>query len=82
MVDSFDRRQRQLLRLLREAGDVPVSIEALRDHGIENPGTAIYELELAGYSIERSYTHPSSGGRRLIGFRLIDGEKGQPRPRR
>ena len=54
-----------MLRVLREAGDRPVSLPELRERGIGNPAAVIYELELAGYEIDRVHRHG-----RLLGVRL------------
>ena len=54
-----------MLRALRDAGDRPVSLAELRERGIANPGAVIYELELAGYEIDRVHRHG-----RLVGVRL------------
>ena len=51
--DLARRRQDTVLRVLRDAGDRPVSLPELRERGIANPAAVIYELELAGYAIER-----------------------------
>jgi biotin operon repressor len=59
------RRQDMVLRVLRDAGDRPVSLAELRERGIGNPATVIYELELAGYEIDRVHRHG-----RLVGVRL------------
>ncbi len=48
----FDERKAHVLRLLREAGDVPVNLDDLKAAGIEQPASLIYELELAGEPIE------------------------------
>ena len=61
-----------MLRVLRDAGDRPVSLAELRERGIGNPGAVIYELELAGYEIDRVHRHG-----RLVGVRL--GGAGTPR---
>ena len=66
------RRQDTVLRVLRDAGDRPVSLVELRERGIGNPGAVIYELELAGYEIDRVHRHG-----RLLGVRLT----GPPEPR-
>ena len=63
------RRQEAVLRALRDAGDRPVS---LRERGIANPAAVFYELELAGYEIDRVHRHG-----RLLGVRLGGG--GEPR---
>jgi len=57
-----------MLRVLREAGDRPVSLPELRERGIANPAAVIYELELLGYEIDRVHRHG-----RLIGVRLPPG---------
>ena len=46
----------RLLKLLREAGRRPVSLEEIAASGIQYPATAIYELELAGHPIEHLAT--------------------------
>ena len=61
-----------MLRALRDAGDRPVSLPELRERGIANPAAVIYELELAGYEIDRVHRHG-----RLVGVRLFGG--GVPR---
>jgi biotin operon repressor len=70
--DLARRRQDVMLRVLREAGDRPVSLPELRERGIANPAAVIYELELAGYEIDRVHRHG-----RLLGVRLAAGA--QPR---
>jgi biotin operon repressor len=59
------RRQDIVLRVLRDAGDRPVSLAELRERGIGNPAAVIYELELAGCEIDRVHRHG-----RLVGVRL------------
>jgi biotin operon repressor len=63
--DLARRRQDTVLRALRDAGERPVSLPELRERGIANPATVIYELELAGYAIDRVHHHG-----RLLGVRL------------
>jgi len=63
--DLASRRQEIVLRALRDAGDRPVSLPELRERGIGNPAAVIYELELAGYEIDRVHRHG-----RLLGVRL------------
>jgi biotin operon repressor len=65
------QRQESLLRALREAGDRPVSLAELRERGIANPAATIYELEIAGYEIDRVHRHGA-----LIGVRL--GARAEP----
>jgi biotin operon repressor len=69
-----------MLRVLRDAGDRPVSLPELRERGIANPAAVIYELELAGYEIDRVHRHG-----RLVGVRLggagrprVEGRRGRP----
>jgi biotin operon repressor len=59
------QRQESLLKALRDAGDRPVSLPELRERGIANPAAMIYELEIAGYEIDRVHRHG-----RLVGVRL------------
>jgi biotin operon repressor len=59
------QRQESLLKVLRDAGDRPVSLPELRERGIANPAAMIYELEIAGYEIDRVHRHG-----RLLGVRL------------
>jgi biotin operon repressor len=59
------QRQEALLRVLRDAGDRPVSLPELRERGVTNPAATIYELEIAGYEIDRVHRHG-----RLLGVRL------------
>lgn len=68
-----DRRasaERRLLGVLREADGRPVDPRALTQAGIEDPANTIYELELAGYRIERAYADVAAGRRRFLGYRL------------
>ena len=62
--------ERRLLGVLREAEGRPVGLSDLSEAGIEDPANAIYELERAGHRIEREYAELTSGGRRLLGYRL------------
>jgi len=75
--DLARRRQEILLRVLREAGDRPVSLPELRERGIPNPATVVYELELAGYEIDRVHRHG-----RLLGVRLTGSGERRPEPGR
>lgn len=62
--------ERRLLGVLREAEGEPVGLPALADAGIDDPASAIYELERAGHCIEREYADAKTGRRRLLGYRL------------
>jgi hypothetical protein len=71
--DGAGRRpsaERRLLGVLREADGRPVGPRALTQAGFEDPANTIYELERAGYRIERAYTDVSAGRRRFLGYRL------------
>jgi biotin operon repressor len=69
--DLAQQRQETILRALRDAGDRPVSLVELRERGIANPAAMIYELEIAGYEIDRVHRHG-----RLVGVRL--GSRAEP----
>jgi biotin operon repressor len=71
--DLANRRKDIVIRALRDAGDRPLSLPELRERGIANPAAVIYELELAGYEIDRVHRHG-----RLLGVRL----SGSAEPRR
>jgi hypothetical protein len=81
MTKSTAQQNREnALRILREARERPVSFFELRERGIPNPGSVIYELELAGFPIDRVHRHG-----RLAGVRLLErAEELEPpkRPRR
>lgn len=61
--------ERRLLSVLREADGRPVGPRALAQAGIDDPANAIFELERAGYRIERAYADVSTS-RRFLGYRL------------
>jgi hypothetical protein len=44
---------RLALRLLEEAGDAGVTVPDLRREGLQMPAQALYEVELAGWPLER-----------------------------
>jgi hypothetical protein len=52
MTDLLDRHARRALEVLRAAGTRRVTLAQLKAAGVEKPGSALYELELAGYEIE------------------------------
>jgi hypothetical protein len=62
--------ERRLLAVLREAGGQPLAPRALVQAGIEDPASAIFELERAGYRIERAYTVESTNRRSFLGYLL------------
>jgi len=64
-----DRELARALALLQGDRAGSVTIAALRERGIKAPAQAMYDLQLAGYAIDRvSCTDP--GGRRTFGYRL------------
>src|SRR5215212_6732833 len=81
MSKSMAQQHREkVLGVLREAGERPVSVVELRERGVPNPASVIYELELAGFAIDRVHRRG-----RLVGVRLPErGEELEPpkRPRR
>ncbi len=50
---TWGREAARLLALLREEPQSGVTIEAMREQGIDAPAQAIYTLQLAGYTIDR-----------------------------
>src|SRR3954453_22827485 len=44
---------RLALRLLEEAGDSGLTVAEMRREGLQMPAQALYEVELAGHSLER-----------------------------
>jgi hypothetical protein len=44
---------RLALRLLEEAGDAGVTVAEMRSEGLQMPAQALYEVELAGWPLER-----------------------------
>jgi hypothetical protein len=63
-----DRAAAHLLDLLAYSG-WPMTIEELRREGVPAPAQAIYELQLAGYEIDRVAVH-LDGGHHGTGYRL------------
>ena len=44
---------RLALRLLQEAGDTGLTVAEMRSEGLQMPAQALYEVELAGWPLER-----------------------------
>jgi len=59
----------QLLALLEADQTGSITIAALREGGIKAPGQAVYDLQLAGYAVER-VSCAAPGGGRTLGYRL------------
>ena len=62
-----DRSAERLLDLLTYSG-WPLTIDELREHGVSPPAQAIYELQLAGYEIDRVVDYEA--GHQRVGYRL------------
>lgn len=68
-LSAGDRELARALRLLESNQAGALTIAALRDGGIAAPARSVYELQLAGYEIERvPCEHPD--GRTTLGYRL------------
>ena len=59
----------RLVRVLVERGGSLLTIEQLRSEGLHAPAQAIYELQLAGYEVERLAVRRERG-RTSVGYRL------------
>jgi hypothetical protein len=82
MAAATDRRRQELLEILREAGQQPLTFRDLQALGIRQPANLIYELELTGQAIERVYQARASGAKVFVGFRLKANEPAVPTPAR
>ena len=69
-----------LVAMLPATGERPVGMGQLVGAGITSPAQRIYELELAGYRIERVRVADPDGKRPVMGYRLAD--RPAPPPRR
>jgi len=64
-----DRDLTRVLRLLGEERAGALTVAALREQGIRAPGQAVYDLQVAGYVIDRvSCVGPD--GHSALGYRL------------
>jgi hypothetical protein len=74
-----DRDQARLLTLLEADRTGALTTAALRERGFEAPAQMVYELQLAGYEIDRvPCEHPD--GRRILGYRLRGSSAPVPYP--
>jgi hypothetical protein len=55
----------RLLALLAADEDIGSTIAALCERGIQAPARAVYDLQIAGYHIDRTYCQDTSGHRSL-----------------
>ena len=60
----------RVLALLEGAEEQALTIAELRAHGIGTPGQSIYELQLAGYPIQRVHHHRRASGCPVLAYRL------------
>jgi len=58
MESSWGREDARLLAMLRREGRAGITVQAMRDAGVEAPGQAIYMLQLRGYDIDRVSAEP------------------------
>lgn len=64
-----DRQVAQVLALLEDDRAEAISIATLLERGVKSPAQAVYELQLAGYRIDR-VSQTDSGGHTTLGYRL------------
>jgi hypothetical protein len=70
--DSNDAR---LVALLSDELEVPVTIGEMLDGGVRAPALTVYELQVAGYPIDRVRCE-ARDGRSTVGYRLRGGPDG------
>lgn len=70
---AWGREAARLLALLREERDSGVTVETIRQHGIDAPAQAIYTLQVAGYTIDR--LSGAANGQRMPVYRLSGGPR-------
>ncbi len=84
-IDELDRLrvqtegERELgraLTLLENDRTGSVTVAALRERGVRAPAQAVYDLQLAGFAIDR-ITSTGPGGRTTSGYRLGNPEHGE-----
>ena len=64
-----DRDLTRVLGLLEANRGAGLTIAALRERGVETPAMSVYELQLAGYEVERVLCERPDG-RATLGYRL------------
>ena len=60
----------RVLALLESAEEHAMTISELRAHGIATPGQSVYELQLAGYPIQRVRHRRGASGCTVVAYRL------------
>lgn len=68
-----DRDLARVLALLESDRIGPITFSTLRDRGVRSPGQAVYDLQLAGYQIDR-VSHTDADGRRTLSYCLRGAE--------
>ena len=68
-LSAGDRDLTRVLSLLEANRGAALTIAALRERGIETPAMSVYELQLAGYEIERVLCERPDGFT-MLGYRL------------
>jgi hypothetical protein len=64
-----ERELARALALLESDHTGSVTVAALRERGVRAPAQAVYDLQIAGYAIDR-VTATDAGGRSTSGYRL------------
>jgi hypothetical protein len=68
-----DRDLARVLALLGSDHAGSISVLTLREGGVRAPAQAVYDLQLVGYTIDRT-SQIDQYGRRTLGYRLRDPE--------
>lgn len=68
----------RVLALLESADENALTISELRAQGIATPGQSVYELQLAGYPIERIHHRRRPGGGTVLAYRLKGHRRQEP----
>jgi hypothetical protein len=68
-LSEGERELAHVLALLEGNRAGSLTIATLRERGVKAPAQAVYDLQLAGYAIDR-VSHTGPGGQRSFGYRL------------
>jgi hypothetical protein len=71
VLSTAEEEVRRALALLRDDPTGGVTIAALRAGGVKAPGQVVYDLQLAGFAIDR-VSKIAPDGRRALCYRLRD----------
>jgi hypothetical protein len=72
-----ERELARALELLESDHTGAVTVAALRERGVRAPAQAVYDLQIAGYAIDR-VTSTDAGGHSTSGYRLRGSEASEP----